>query len=71
MSVVRVSSVFCDEPGCPHWIGEVADSWGGTKQARKEARAAGWTRRDGKDICPRHAAVGEVSFPPSDPPKDE
>jgi len=58
MSLVRVSSIFCDE--CGDWIGQEADSNGGSQAARRIAKYAGWKRRPGtrdgwpgSDICPK------------------
>lgn len=56
--MVKTYDVFCDEPGCGHWThgttANAKNSGGASNEARKAARAAGWTRRDGRDLCPRH-----------------
>lgn len=54
MSIVRVYSVFCDvqrDEGarCHGWIAQTTD---GATAARREAKAAGWRREDGVDVCP-------------------
>lgn len=53
--IVKTHSVFCDigGPNCVGWIAQVTDSQGGTPQARREAKTAGWvsTRALG-DVCP-------------------
>jgi hypothetical protein len=44
-------SVFCDGDtlGCHGWIAETND---GAAAARRQAREAGWVRREGRDLCP-------------------
>jgi hypothetical protein len=50
--IVRTSSVFCDVngPRCAGWVAETTD---GADAARAMARAAGWRRTGGRDVCPR------------------
>lgn len=52
MSIVKTHDVFCDR--CPNWAEHASrtDNQGGQAEARKAARAAGWTRREGIDLCP-------------------
>lgn len=63
MSITRISSVFCDGPDgdglCPHscWIAQTKDA----ASARREARAAGWVRRNGIDLCPECLSTQEES----------
>ncbi len=63
MSIVKVSSVFCDGrfvtgAPCPKWVGE-----GTTDEARREARREGWTRIDGGDRCPACTRRAEGKVP--------
>jgi hypothetical protein len=51
VSLVKTYSVFCDS--CNDWVAEVTSSFGGGTEARREARAHGWKRIDGRDVCPR------------------
>lgn len=54
-------TVFCDHmtstkpdrppQACPRWIGETTD---GIKEVRVIAKASGWVRRGGLDLCPAH-----------------
>lgn len=56
MSVVKHLSLYCDHPDCanePAWNADLRD--GTPAQIRAEARAYGWTRRNGKDYCPDHS----------------
>lgn len=50
MSIVKTSSVFCDD--CGDWVGQYTEIHGGTPAARQEARDSGWVRRSGRDLCP-------------------
>lgn len=66
MSIVKSSSVFCDVNGenCTRWTAEVADSHGGAPEARRQAKASGWVRRNGKDICPSCDPIHVHEFDP-------
>lgn len=54
MSITRTSTTFCDAEGCPRWAGETV---GTAADSRAIAKTFGWTRRDGKDLCPQHRAL--------------
>lgn len=51
MSIVKTYSVFCDVngPKCRFWIAQTTD---GSAEARSEAKASGWKRSNGQDVCP-------------------
>lgn len=56
MSITVIRDVFCDWPECLQWVHGTVHS--GNKEARKQAKAAGWGRAkvDGvmMDLCPAH-----------------
>jgi hypothetical protein len=58
MSIVRTYSVFCDfgrDGGgwpCAQWVAETTES---PAAARRIARGEGWTRHQGRDLCPTHS----------------
>lgn len=53
--IVRTYDVFCDGRDdigpCPQWATEASSGVSGT-DARMRAKAEGWVRRNGKDLCP-------------------
>lgn len=51
MSLSRYVTVFCDTPECSLWAGQEETA----AAARRVAKRAGWTRRDGRDYCPKHS----------------
>lgn len=55
MSLTRSTEVVCDGPRCMERVhGHVGPDRYGSK-ARASAKAQGWTRRDGLDLCQRCA----------------
>lgn len=46
--------LLCDYPKCSMDFGNGGDDRLGP-ELRRDAKAAGWTRRDGKDYCPEHS----------------
>lgn len=47
--------LFCDADPCGQWA-DVNEQRGDTaSDLRQAARRIGWTRRDGKDYCPKHS----------------
>lgn len=54
MSIVKTYDTFCDAGRTTDCIGwaDGASSTEGAKEARKQARALGWKRIDGQDVCP-------------------
>ncbi|MBM0235892.1 hypothetical protein JNW88_00120 [Micromonospora sp. ATA32] len=52
----------CDEQDCdlayPPAVTEVTD----IRASRAGAKAAGWTRRDGKDYCPKHSSNEQTAL---------
>lgn len=53
MTITPQYTVWCDAKawtgrGCEHWIGQEET----IEAARKLAKAAGWRRRQGRDLCP-------------------
>jgi hypothetical protein len=52
MSITVTTDVFCDGPDCLAWINGVSSTRTQAAAARKEARRYGWSRRNGRDLCP-------------------
>lgn len=54
--IVKTSDVFCDvgSPKCEGWCvhASATGSQGGTREARAIAKAHGWRRINGQDVCP-------------------
>ncbi|PAZ15627.1 hypothetical protein CLM62_12590 [Streptomyces sp. SA15] len=58
MTVAVYRRLWCDHKPCGSWHGP-ADLPGETAaELRRTARSAGWRRKNGKDLCPDHAAGG-------------
>jgi len=50
--------VQCDEKDCPQWIqGSTSLRVAREREALAHAKANGWKRVRGLDLCPAHAAV--------------
>jgi hypothetical protein len=60
VSVHTLRSLFCDGDAknvtCAGWFDHIGDLENVT-EARKRARRSGWTRTNGKDLCPAHSAI--------------
>jgi hypothetical protein len=57
--IARLSYVMCDNPdgyACP-----AAQPGDNAQEARQIAKADGWARRDGKDLCPNCKRAGGAS----------
>ena len=68
MSITITTDVFCDR--CPMWVHGVTGSGSRSADARRVAKASGWTRRDGRDLCPdcvAETADGKPITPPTLP----
>lgn len=57
MSVIKSATIACDHIDCADddesasWLGHYETA----AQVRYAAKQQGWTRRGGKDYCPRHS----------------
>lgn len=60
MSISREVTVWCDAPDCPEW-GPQGDYATTAQEARLKSRRLGWRYRDGRDLCPAHAASARSS----------
>lgn len=49
MSYTKEITIWCDEVDCLEWA---TYGSGRVDEARIDARADGWTHRNGKDFCP-------------------
>lgn len=63
MAAHREITIFCDatwpngvggEDHCLRWTYGYGGPYRTEKEARLGAKAEGWRRRDGKDLCPNH-----------------
>lgn len=56
MSITVTTDVFCEGTRngerCVQWIFGTVGPRSAAGEARKNAKAAGWVRRNGKDLCP-------------------
>lgn len=62
MTCDPIWTVWCDAggsgvPGCHHWCEDTAMT---KRDARANARAAGWKRTDGRDACPGCQRAGRT-----------
>lgn len=52
MSFTITTDVFCDAEGCGDWVAGVSKTTIQKTKAWKRAEYCGWTKVDGKHLCP-------------------
>lgn len=50
MAFSKTIDIWCEADGCSNWEFGCVD--GSVAEARREVKKKGWTRGNGKDICP-------------------